>query len=235
MTETSITKKQIILRLFIISSPLLLNDFYLRLVPEDAVALKLVLDVMVYIFWQSTLIYLAFRARWFTVSDLGLSRERIGKQILSGFIILALVSVVSLVIDIGGFFMERSFHIKVGSVWYFPVPDWHPVPAFFYVLYLSITAGVYEEIVYRGIIISQLRYVTAKPWILVTVSALVFTIIHWSMGPGTWIIALLFGAFWAWLFLRQGKLLPIMIAHFLYDFLSIYGIPGQIMSGLGLK
>ncbi len=147
----------VLLRLFVLCSPLLLNDLYLPLVPKDAHRLNLVLDVLVYIAWQSTVIYLAFQARWFSLGDLGITSEDLPRQILWGIMLLILVLILYVMLLFVLKYAGKLFDTKLSFTWYFPLPDWKPVPVFFYVLYLSITAGVYEEIVYRGIVISLLR------------------------------------------------------------------------------
>lgn len=225
----------VLLRLFVLCSPLLLNDLYLPLVPGDAHRLNLVLDVLVYIAWQSTVIYLAFQARWFSVGDLGITSEDLPRQVLWGIMLLILVLLLYVMLLFALKYAERLFHTGLSFTWYFPLPDWKPVPVFFYVLYLSITAGVYEEIVYRGMVISLLRRVTSRRWALVLGSALIFTAIHWSNGPQTWAEAFVFGSLWAFLFIRRGRLIPIMIAHFLYDFIGIYRFDEPVLKLLGLR
>ncbi|MCX8124447.1 MAG: CPBP family intramembrane metalloprotease [Spirochaetes bacterium] len=218
---------KIFIRLIVLASPLLLNDLYLPLVPKDATTLNLVLDVIVYIGWQSTLLYVAYCAGWFSFKSLGINVKQL-RQWLWGIVLFVVVFILYTLITISFIFAKKMYGLEIESFWYFPLPDWKPVYIFLYVIYLSITAGIYEEIIYRGIVIHQLKTITSNTWVLVCTSTLLFIAIHWSMGPGTWLEAGLWGALWAYLFIKTNSLLPIMIAHFLYDVVSIYGLFGAI-------
>ncbi|MEJ5362214.1 MAG: CPBP family intramembrane glutamic endopeptidase [Spirochaetota bacterium] len=224
---------KVLTRLLVLASPLLLNDFYLPLLPQDATKLNLVLDILVYIGWQSTLLYVAYQAGWFSWSNLGINVKQL-KQWLWGVVLFVVVFFLYTLITIAFMYAKNKYGITIKSFWYFPLPQWQPVYVFLYVLYLSITAGIYEEIIYRGIAIHQLKTFTSNTFLLVAVSTLLFVAIHWSMGPGTWIEAGLWGALWAYLYIRTHSLLPIMIAHFLYDVASIYGVHLAIAHSIGL-
>jgi len=223
----------VVVRLLVLASPLLLNDVYLPLVPKDATKLNLVLDVLVYIGWQSTLLYVAYEAGWFSWSSLGINLKHAG-QWLWGIVLFACVFAAYTGITIALLYAKKKYGITIESFWYFPLPKWSGVCVFLYVLYLSVTAGIYEEIIYRGIAIHQLRTLTSNTCILVLASTLLFVAIHWSMGPGTWIEAGLWGALWAYLYIKTHSLLPIMMAHFLYDVASIYGLHEAIAHSIGL-
>ncbi len=231
--NTTLSPWTISLRLLFLSLPLLLNDFYLPLVPEDAVTLDLVIDIIIYIGWQTSIIYMAWQAGWFTLDDLGIHRKGVNREILFGLIILMVVFIALILVLLAGMYITQRFGFELSSTWYFPVPEgWHPAKSFMYVLYLSITAGIYEEIIYRGIVIRQLRHVTSSRFLLVLFSTLLFILIHWSMGPQTWIEAGLFGGLWAFIFIRHGSLIPNMVAHFLYDFVTIYGLHDVVIKAI---
>ncbi|MGQ9843754.1 MAG: CPBP family intramembrane glutamic endopeptidase [Spirochaetota bacterium] len=222
----------VIVRLLVLASPLLLNDLYLPLVPKSAIKLNLVLDVLVYIGWQSTLLYVAYQAGWFSWGSLGINLKHAG-QWFKGIVLFACVFTAYTALTIALLYAKKHYGISVDSFWYFSLPQWKPLYVFLYVLYLSITAGIYEEIIYRGIAIHQIKTLTSNIFILVLSSTLLFVAIHWSMGPGTWIEAGLWGALWAYLYIETNSLLPIMIAHFLYDVASIYGLHEAIAHSIG--
>lgn len=219
----------VVIRLLVLASPLLLNDLYLPLVPKDAIKLNLVLDVLVYIGWQSSLLYIAYQAGWFSWGSLGINLKQ-ASQWLWGIVLFACVFAAYTGITAAFVYAKKNYGISVDSFWYFPLPQWKGIYVFLYALYLSITAGIYEEIIYRGIAIHQLKALTSNTLILVMASTLLFVAIHWSMGPGTWIEAGLWGALWGYLYIKTNSLLPIMIAHFLYDLATIYGLHMAIVT-----
>lgn len=226
--SSRISLSTLLLRLLFLSLPLLLNDFYLSLVPEDATRLNLILDLIIYIGWQTSVIYFAHQAKWFSFGDLGISFHRIGRQIFSGLVLLLGVFLFVVLLTVFSRFLDSHYGVSIASIWYFPIPEWNPWLSFTYVIYLSITAGIYEEIIYRGIVITQLRQITESRAVQIVASAFLFALIHWSMGPHTWIISMVYGLFWGYLFIRYHSLLPIMISHFLFDVLSIYQLHERV-------
>ena len=208
----------IIGRLLILAMPLLLNDFYLPLLSEENVKLNIILDFIVYVFWQGSIIFLAYKAKWFDFSDLGIHFKNLGKQISWGLILTIIAIFVSILLIILEIQIHKLIGIVLATNWYYPPdPNWKVWQAGLYTVYLAITAGIIEEIVYRGIAIHQLRKISNNTLFLVVTSTLLFVAIHWSTGPMILITSAVFGIFWAYSFIKTGRLLPIMIAHFLYN------------------
>lgn len=221
-------------RIALISSPLWLNDFYLKHLPREAGELRLILDVLVYICWQSSLIYLAYRAGWFSLADLGISFVNPLRQTLQGLLILLMVFAILLVLLLIRAALNKAFGMNLPGPHAETLPLWHAGWVFLYTFYLAVTAGIYEEVVYRGIVLAQLRKLTQNRFILVCASALVFSAIHWSLGLATLILAFFLGAFWAALFISQNRLIPVMIAHFLFDYITINGYHLPLLRFIGM-
>ena len=216
-------------RLLILAMPLLLNDFYLPLVPEESVKLNLILDILVYVFWQGSVFFLAYKAKWFDISDLGIHFNNLIKQISWGFVftIIAILATLSI------FIFQKQTGMVLNKVWYYPPdPNWAAWQLASYAIYLAFTAGVMEELIYRGAVISQLRKISNNTWFLVAASTFLFVAIHWSNGTVTWIEATISGGFWAYIFIKTGRLLPIMIAHFLYDLSFTCGLLNRVFGFL---
>ncbi len=89
---------------------------------------------------------------------------------------------------------------------------------------LSITAGIVEETVFRGYLITRIRqFGRLKHWIIpIVVSSLVFGAGHAYQGIGGFIIISIYGAMYAVLFIRTGSLWPCIIAHFFQDFSALF-------------
>jgi membrane protease YdiL (CAAX protease family) len=217
-------------RLLILALPLLLNDFYLPLVPEGSVKLNLILDLLVYIFWQCSVIFLAYKAKWFSIPDLGIYFKNLNKQVLWGFVFTVTALFVSLLIFILEIQIQKKTGIVLSDNWYYsPNPNWNAWQAGIYAVYFSLSAGVLEELVYRGIVISQLKRISTNTLFLVLTSTFLFVAIHWSNGFIAWMEAAVFGSFWAYIFIRTGKLLPLILAHFLYDLCFVYDFQKYIL------
>lgn len=210
-------------RILVVTSPLWSNDFYLRLMPPGHGELRFTLDFLFYIVWQSGVIFLAWRAGWFRWVDLGFETRRLWLRLLWGAgITLALVVGFVLLRFLAPYIRSRT-GLDILSGGHAALPALTPELFFAYVLYLALTAGLYEEVVYRGFVILQLEKSGWPTGLAVLFSALIFAGVHWSLGPGILILAFSFGLLWAILYARFRSLIPLILSHFLFDFASFYG------------
>ena len=86
--------------------------------------------------------------------------------------------------------------------------------------------AVSEEIVFRGYCYSALHG-RMNPKLIVPVSALLFGLIHWSVGLHAIISTALWGILPMVAMIRTGSVIPAMIAHYITDLVSLGGfIPG---------
>lgn len=96
---------------------------------------------------------------------------------------------------------------------------------------VSITAGICEEIVFRGFLIAALRTATGSLVLAVTLSAGVFGVLHAYQRPAGALRAAALGALLALPLLLTGSLLPSMIAHAGIDILAGLWLRDVIASG----
>ncbi len=89
---------------------------------------------------------------------------------------------------------------------------------------LSLTAGICEEVAFRGYLITRMRILGKnRNWILpVFVASIIFGSGHSYQGLGGFIMMSVYGAFFAVLFIRTGSLWPCIIAHFFQDFSALF-------------
>jgi membrane protease YdiL (CAAX protease family) len=89
---------------------------------------------------------------------------------------------------------------------------------------VAMTAGFCEEVAFRGYLMTRLRLVhKLNSWIApVVLSSLAFGVCHAYQGwPGLIVISV-YGAMFAFLYIRTGRLWPCIIAHFLQDFSALF-------------
>lgn len=90
-------------------------------------------------------------------------------------------------------------------------------------LALSVTAGICEEACFRGYLITRLRAVIGRGWMLpVILATFSFAAGHTYQGWGGFIVIFAYGLMFCALFLRTGSLWPGIIAHFIQDFAAIF-------------
>jgi membrane protease YdiL (CAAX protease family) len=91
---------------------------------------------------------------------------------------------------------------------------------------LAVTAGICEELLYRGFGLAALRWADpdlgTSPLIIVTGAA--FGLAHLYQGRLGVILTGTLGAYFAWITISTGSLIPVMILHVLLD-LRILGLP----------
>lgn len=89
---------------------------------------------------------------------------------------------------------------------------------------VSITAGVCEETLFRGYIMTRLRLIFGlESWAIpVIISSLVFGICHSYQGLPGMIVLSVYGALFALLYIRTGSLWPGIIAHTFQDLLALF-------------
>lgn len=101
--------------------------------------------------------------------------------------------------------MEDSFIDLSGNVWG--------------VLSMALAAPILEECLFRGAIEGHLLRTWQRPWLAVTVSALVFGLIH--MNPVQMVFAFLAGLVFGWLYYRTGSVLPGIVGHILNNTMAV--------------
>ena len=93
------------------------------------------------------------------------------------------------------------------------------------VVYLSITAAVVEEVVFRSLTWNYFSRLLPAQWLplcYVIGSAILFAATHSEQGPHGMIAATVYGMVAAALYLRLKDLWPLVFAHFMVDIISFW-------------
>ena len=104
---------------------------------------------------------------------------------------------------------------------------------FLQILYLALSAGVFEEIFYRSLLYTIIKdyFAGSSNVIFIITSSLLFATIHWEGGIQSVIVAFSFGLVAAYLYVICGHLVPLIIGHFLLDFFVFYYPEGTFYLG----
>jgi len=99
---------------------------------------------------------------------------------------------------------------------------WWTIP----VLLLSAArAGITEEVIMIGYLFARLRDLGWRTWPIILVSAVIRGTYHLYQGFGSFVANLLLGVFFGWIYSRTGRVLPLVIAHFVVDAVVFVGWP----------
>ncbi len=202
----------------LVAWPWFLNDLYLiALRSRENLALLWALDALFYAaIPTTTLCVLLLRGH--------LSAEAIGLRLRPSHvldILLSAVVVLPLVILFEGELrpsLESCMGLRLCTGYTFPEGDLIELSLR---AYASFSAGILEEIAYRGLLFVSLRRFFNSDLAVVTIGALVFSAAHWCQGPVQLVLTFL----WAfipgiWYVFRRSLAGPIAL-HVAYDWFAL--------------
>ncbi len=86
-------------------------------------------------------------------------------------------------------------------------------------LYFALTAGVVEELYYRGLFFRFARCFKTPAAVYLIASPLLFSLVHWEGGVAAMLAAYAYGLFAALFFLIMRNLWPLIIGHIYTDYM----------------
>lgn len=200
-------------RLLLMVAPLLIwqliNGALSCLLWEAGPEAWLAADVLGFVVLPVAAMVLGWRLGWITPVGLGLRWD--GVRATDPLLLLTFVAIV-----------DRLYQ---GWAWQLGLPaerlvaDCNPFPAapLALLLYGAITAGIIEELVYRGLFWRLCARFPCADLLYLGLGPLLFALVHWEQGlPGllrSWMLGVLFAALYRW----RAQLWPLIAAHILID------------------
>lgn len=91
--------------------------------------------------------------------------------------------------------------------------------------YVSFTAGVTEEIIYRGFLLFAIAYLSPNVsiWLVILLSSLLFGLAHTYQGALGVFRTTLIGVLFSIIYIGLGSIFPLMAFHFLIDYAAKLG------------
>ncbi len=219
--KKSTANKLHLLVLVLLVTPFYLNDFASIYIKDWQ--LWLFFDYVGVKFFPLLIILLLILNKKMTPREFGLTTQSAAPFIIT-FVILTLVGTV---IDQNGyaFLSKLPGYSPLG---YMPVisnPAWNWIDLMFGLMLV----GLLEELVFRAYMHTFLTRITQKKSVIITFSALAFGLIHWSLGLHAILITSLIGALFMIAYIRTRALPPLILAHFMINFIDFSGaIPKSI-------
>jgi membrane protease YdiL (CAAX protease family) len=87
---------------------------------------------------------------------------------------------------------------------------------------LSISAALFEEICFRGFIISRLKIISGNYLVAAVAGSLAFSMGHLYQGIMGVIITFIYGMLFSGLYIARKSVFPCIVAHFLQDFIVLF-------------
>jgi membrane protease YdiL (CAAX protease family) len=93
---------------------------------------------------------------------------------------------------------------------------------YWFTIFVALTAGVTEELIFRGYVFTRLMQIWKNPVIAIIVSSLLFSAMHYKYhSVHELIFAFLIGVIFSFYYLKYQNIKAIMVVHFLIDIISI--------------
>ncbi len=152
------------------------------------------------------------------LAALGLRGDRHARDVGAGVLLVLGIGVPGLALYLAGRALGLFVAVNPAGL----DAHWWTVP----VLLLSAArASIQEEFVVLGYLFARLRTLGWGPWAIILATSVLRAAYHLYQGPGAFAGNLAMGLLFGWLFLRTGRLLPFLVAHFLIDAIAFVGYP----------
>jgi membrane protease YdiL (CAAX protease family) len=163
--------------------------------------------LVVYILWQATKPHLG---------RLGIDFAHPWRDIGVGVALAVVIGVGGIAVYLGARALGLAVSISADSL----PPYWWAVPV---LLLSALRAALQEEFIVIGYLYARLRELGWSRWAIILVAAVFRGSYHLYQGYGGFIGNFIMGVIFGWLYTRYGRLLPLVIAHFLVDAATFVG------------
>ena len=85
-------------------------------------------------------------------------------------------------------------------------------------VYFALTAGIVEELYFRGLLLKACSYTAYAVPLYLAASPILFALIHWESGAASTASCYVFGMFYAVTFVVIRNLWPLIVGHVYTDF-----------------
>jgi membrane protease YdiL (CAAX protease family) len=136
----------------------------------------------------------------------------------AGLGLAAIIGIPGIGVYLGG----RALGITVNVVPTALNDYWWTIPV---LILAAIRAGLVEEVIVIGYLFARLRDLGWGSWQIIIASALLRGTYHLYQGIGSFVGNVAMGIVFGWLYVRYGRLLPLVIAHIALDTAVFIGYP----------
>lgn len=149
---------------------------------------------------------------------IGLDFSNFGRDTTRGFALAALIGIPGIAFYLIGNFIGITVKIvptALGSYWW-------TIPV---LVLIALRAALEEEVIVVGYLFTRLRELGWKPWLIIATSAILRGSYHLYQGFGPFIGNAVMGVIFGMAYQRWGRVMPLVIAHFILDVVSFVGYP----------
>lgn len=174
--------------------------------------------LVAFLLWQAARPHLA---------RLGIDFRRPGRDALIGLGLALAIGVPGLGVYLG----SKAIGIGVTVVPSAIDTYWWTIPI---LVFSALRAGLQEELIVIGYLFARLRDLGWRTWPIILVAAALRGSYHLYQGFGAFVGNFAMGVLFGWLYARYGRVLPLVIAHFVIDTAIFVGYPWAASAFPGL-
>jgi membrane protease YdiL (CAAX protease family) len=174
--------------------------------------------LVAFLLWQAARPHLA---------RLGIDFRRPGRDALLGLALALAIGVPGIGVYLG----SRAIGIGMTVVPSATTTYWWTIPI---LVLAALRAGLQEEVIVVGYLFARLRDLGWKTWPIILVAAALRGTYHVYQGFGALAGNFAMGVLFGWLYSRYGRVLPLVIAHFVIDTAIFVGYPWAVSAFPGL-
>jgi uncharacterized protein len=147
---------------------------------------------------------------------IGLDARRPGRDLGGGLLLALVIGVPGLGLYLAAVHLGLDVKVSASGL----DPHWYAIP----VLVLSaLRAALQEEVIVVGFLFARLDDLRWKPWAVILASAVLRGSYHLYQGFGGFVGNAIMGVVFGLVYRRYGRIAPLVVAHFLLDFVSFVG------------
>jgi membrane protease YdiL (CAAX protease family) len=155
------------------------------------------------------------------LARLGIDFSRVGRDALGGAGLALAIGIPGLAL----YFAGRALGITVDVVPTNLAAHWWTVPV---LLFSALRSGVTEEVIVVAYLYARLKDLGWRTWPILLSAALLRGTYHLYQGFGAFAGNAVMGVVFGWLYMRFGRILPLVIAHFFMDAAVFVGYPWAV-------
>jgi len=185
------------------------------------------LGIVFALFPVALVLYLLWQPGQSAFRRLGVDFSQPRLDLLRGGGLLLLIGIPGLGLYLAG----RALGFTVAVV---PSPldtFWWTIPI---LVFSALRSALSEELIVVGYLFTRLRELGWNAWTIIVSAALLRGSYHLYQGIGPFVGNALMGVVFGWCYLRWGRVMPLVIAHWVLDILSFVGYPLAVLWWPGL-
>lgn len=181
-------------------------------------ALYQLLGILFTVVLIGLVVYLLWEPGENALRRIGLDLRHLGGDASRALLLASAIGVPGLGLYVLGRALGLSVQVQAAPL----NPAWYTVPL---LLLAAARAGLLEEVVFEGYLFDRLRRLGWSWWTIILTAAALRGVYHAYQGVPAVVGNAVMGVVFGWCYRRWGRVMPLVIAHFLIDAVAFAGYP----------